>query len=97
MTKAELINAIASESGLTKAASKKALDVVITSLKSGLQNGERFTFPGFGTFHVAERRARVGRNPRTGKKIQIAAKKVVKFRTSKHIFTPPIDPALIIK
>lgn len=80
MNKAELISAIAAQSNLTKVDSKKALDAFINVAGETLKNGDRLTLVGFGSFSVTERNARIGRNPRTGEKIQIAAKKVVKFK-----------------
>lgn len=80
MNKQELIVAMAAESGLTKADSKKALDAFISSTSKSLQEGERVALVGFGSFSVSERAARKGRNPQTGKEINIAAKKVVKFK-----------------
>ncbi|MFA6769730.1 MAG: HU family DNA-binding protein [Bacteroidales bacterium] len=80
MNKAELISAIAAQSNLTKVDSKKALDAFINVAGETLKNGDRLTLVGFGSFSVMERNARIGRNPRTGEKIQIAAKKVVKFK-----------------
>ena len=79
MNKAELINAIAAESKLTKADSKKALDAFMKATSASLQTGERVALVGFGSFSVVGRSARTGRNPQTGKEIKIAAKKVVKF------------------
>lgn len=80
MNKAELISAIAAESGLTKIDSKKALDAFITVAGEALKGGDRLTLVGFGSFSVTERNARNGRNPRTGDTIKIDAKKVVKFK-----------------
>ena len=80
MNKAELISAVAAQSNLTKVDSKKALDAFINVAGETLKNGDRLTLVGFGSFSVMERNARIGRNPRTGEKIQIAAKKVVKFK-----------------
>ena len=80
MNKAELINAIASESGLTKADAKRALDAFISSTSKSLKKGGRVALVGFGSFSVAKREARKGRNPQTGKEITIPAKKVVKFK-----------------
>ena len=79
MNKAELVDAIASESKLTKVDSKKALDALIKATCEALGKGNRVTLTGFGSFSVAERSARTGRNPQTGKEINIPAKKVVKF------------------
>ncbi len=80
MNKAELIDAIASGSGLTKADSKRALDAFIEATTKSLKKGNRVALVGFGSFSVAKREARKGRNPQTGKEITIPAKKVVKFK-----------------
>ncbi|MDD2583352.1 MAG: HU family DNA-binding protein [Bacteroidales bacterium] len=80
MNKAELISAIAEQSGLTKIDSKKALDAFIDVAGETLKSGERLTLVGFGSFSVTERNARNGRNPQTGATIHIPAKKVVKFK-----------------
>ncbi len=89
MTKAELVNAIASKTGMTKADSNKALSAVFSSMKEALKDGERVRIPGFGTFRVGERKARKGRNPRTGETINIAANKFVKFKPGKTGDWPP--------
>ena len=80
MNKAELIDQIADASGLSKADSKKALDAFISATTSELKKGGRISLVGFGSFGVSERSARKGRNPKTGKEINIPAKKVVKFK-----------------
>ncbi|MDR1719217.1 MAG: HU family DNA-binding protein [Dysgonamonadaceae bacterium] len=80
MNKAELINAIASESGLTKVDSKKALDGLIVSISKELKKGGKVALVGFGTYSVTQKSARTGINPRTKQQIKIAAKKVVKFK-----------------
>lgn len=81
MNKAELIDAMASKSGLTKADSKKALDAFTDAIGSELKKkGGRVSLVGFGSFSVTERKARTGRNPQTGKEIKIPAKKVVRFK-----------------
>ena len=85
MNKAELIDAIASESKLTKADSKKALEAFITATSKSLKKGDRVALVGFGSFSVAKRAARKGRNPQTGKEIKIAAKKVVKFKAGAEL------------
>lgn len=85
MNKGELIDSIASKSGLTKADAAKALDATLESITSELTKGERVTLPGFGTFSTSERSARTGRNPQTGKEIQIAAKTVAKFKAGKNL------------
>ena len=85
MNKAQLIDSMANESGLSKSDAKKALDAFMTSTKDALQTGDRVTLVGFGTFSIADRSARTGRNPQTGKEIQIAAKKVVKFKAGSDL------------
>lgn len=85
MNKAEFVNAIASESGLTKVDSEKALNATTEVIKNALSKGESVQLIGFGTFAVSERSARTGRNPQTGKEIQIAAKKVAKFKPGKAL------------
>jgi len=79
MNKAELIDAIAGESKLTKVDSKKALDAFMKATADALKKGERVALVGFGSFSVVKRNARTGRNPQTGNEIKIAAKNVVKF------------------
>ncbi|MBI9015599.1 MAG: HU family DNA-binding protein [Clostridiales bacterium] len=85
MNKAQLIDAIAGEAGLTKADAKKALDAFIKVTGDSLKAGDRVALVGFGSFAVSERGARTGRNPQTGKEIQIAAKKVVKFKAGSEL------------
>ncbi|MGQ1786204.1 MULTISPECIES: HU family DNA-binding protein [unclassified Saccharicrinis] len=85
MNKAQLIDAIAGDSGLTKADAKKALDSFINVTSDALKGGDRISLIGFGSFSVSERSARTGRNPQTGKEIQIAAKKVVKFKAGSEL------------
>ncbi len=80
MNKAELIEAIASGSKLTKADSGRALDAFLEATTKALKKGDKLTLVGFGTFSVTKRPARTGRNPKTGKAIKIAAKKVAKFK-----------------
>ncbi len=80
MNKGQLIDAIAKQSGLTKAASEKALNATIKAVTGALKKGDRVGLVGFGSFSVAQRSARTGRNPQTGKEIKIPAKKVVKFK-----------------
>ena len=80
MNKAELIEAIAADAGLSKADSKKALDAFITATTKSLKKGDRVALVGFGSWSVSKRSARTGRNPQTGKEIKIPAKKVVKFK-----------------
>ena len=85
MNKAELIDAMASEAGLSKADAKKALDGFVNATAQALKKGDRISLVGFGSFSVSERAARTGRNPQTGKEIKIAAKKVVKFKAGSDL------------
>lgn len=80
MNKAELVEAMASEAGLSKADAKRALDAFISTTTGALKKGNRVALVGFGSFSVSQRSARKGRNPQTGKEINIKAKKVVKFK-----------------
>ncbi len=83
MTKAELIGKMAEGAKISKAAAGKALDAFVDGVKASLQKEERVTLVGFGTFAVSKRKARKGRNPRTGKEIKIAARNVPKFTPGK--------------
>ncbi|MBN2348192.1 MAG: HU family DNA-binding protein [Bacteroidales bacterium] len=85
MNKAQLIDAIASDAGLTKADAKKALDAFVSTTSKALKKGDRVALVGFGSFSVAKRSARTGRNPQTGKEITIPAKKVVKFKAGSEL------------
>lgn len=85
MNKQELIEAMSSEAKITKADAKKALDAFINSTTKALKKGGRVALVGFGSFSVANRAARKGRNPQTGKEIKIAAKKVVKFKAGAEL------------
>ena len=87
MNKAELVDAIASETKLTKADSKKVLDAFMKVTSGALKKGQRVALVGFGSFSVMKRSARTGRNPQTGKEIKIAAKKVVKFSPGAELKT----------
>lgn len=80
MNKAELINAMAAESGLSKVDSKKVLEAFFSSVTKALSAGDKISLVGFGTFSVAERAERSGINPSTKKAIIIPAKKVAKFK-----------------
>jgi DNA-binding protein HU-beta len=79
MTKAEIVEKVAAEIKISKVAAAKALAVITDSIAQAIKKGGKVTLIGFGTFSVASRKARKGRNPRTGKEIKIAAKKVPKF------------------
>ena len=80
MNKAELVDAMASSAGISKADSGRALEGFLDATKGALAKGDRVSLVGFGSFSVSERAARDGRNPQTGAVIKIAAKKVAKFK-----------------
>jgi DNA-binding protein HU-beta len=85
MTKAELIDKIASGAGLSKVDAGKALDTTLNSIRGALKKGQKVTLVGFGTFLVIKRKSRKGRNPRTGDVITIPAAKVPKFTSGKAL------------
>jgi DNA-binding protein HU-beta len=85
MNKSELIDAMAAEANLSKADAKRALDAFQSAITKALKSGDRVALVGFGSFSVAERSARTGRNPQTGKEIKIPAKKVVKFKAGAEL------------
>jgi DNA-binding protein HU-beta len=85
MNKVELINAVAESAGMTKVDARKAVDAIVNVTKEELKKDGKVALVGFGTLSVNNRPARQGRNPRTGKTIKIAAKKVVKFKPAANI------------
>ncbi len=80
MNKGDVIDLMAKDAAISKAAAGKALDAFISGVTKALKKNSRVTLVGFGTFSVAKRKARKGRNPQTGEAIKIKAKKVVKFK-----------------
>lgn len=85
MNKSELIDAIAAAADISKASAARALDAVIDSVTDTLKNGDKVSLVGFGTFEVKERAARIGRNPKTGEEINIAASRVPSFKAGKAL------------
>ena len=85
MNKSELIDAIAAEADISKAAAGKALDATLDAVSHALKSGDTVTLVGFGTFYVGERSARTGRNPRTNEPLEIKAAKQPKFRAGKSL------------
>lgn len=83
MTKAELVTKVAKDAEISKKAASVAVDSIIEGIKGAVKGGESVTLVGFGTFKLTQRAAREGRNPRTGKKINIPASKAVKFSPGK--------------
>ncbi|MCI5789488.1 MAG: HU family DNA-binding protein [Tenericutes bacterium] len=80
MKKVELVEAVAKETGLTKADSARAVDATFAAITEALKKGDKVPLVGFGTFAVSKRKAREGRNPRTGETVKIAARKAVTFK-----------------
>lgn len=76
---------MAESAGLSKADAKRALDGFVNATTAALKKGDRISLVGFGSFSVSERAARTGRNPQTGKEIQIAAKNVVRFKAGSEL------------
>lgn len=85
MNKTELVEQIAAQADISKAAAGRALDAAVGAVKASLKKGQAVTLVGFGTFYVSERAARTGRNPRTGEEIKIKKAKVPKFRAGKAL------------
>lgn len=85
MNKTEIVEQAACDAGITKAEAAKAFESIVESIKESLKKGEKTMIVGFGTFSVTERSAQTGRNPQTGEKISIAAKKVPKFTASSSL------------
>lgn len=85
MNKSELIEHIAKQADISKAAAGRALDAAVAAIKQSLKKNNDVTLVGFGTFTVGKRAARVGRNPQTGESIKIKAAKVPKFRPGKAL------------
>ncbi len=85
MNKTELINQIAESADISKKEAGDALQAFMIAVTDTVKKGDKLTLIGFGTFSVTERKARDGRNPQTGKKIKISAKKVVKFKAGSKL------------
>lgn len=83
MTKAELVAKIAEKNGSSKAQAEASLNAILDTIQGELAAGNKLTLTGFGTFSVSERKARTGRNPRTGDEIKIPACKVAQFKPGK--------------
>lgn len=80
MKKVELVEAVATKAGLTKADATRAIDATFAAITEALKGGDRVPLVGFGTFAVSKRGARTARNPRTGETIKVAARKAVTFK-----------------
>ncbi len=87
MNKSQLVESMAGAAGISKASAEKALNGMLDAVTKSLKKGDKVTLVGFGTFSVAKRAARSGRNPQTGKIIKIKAKKVAKFKAGTKLAT----------
>jgi DNA-binding protein HU-beta len=85
LNKAQLIDQIANDAKITKAAATIAIDSLIANVGKALKRGEKTTLVGFGTFSVSRRKARTGRNPQTGESIKIKAKNIARFKPGKEL------------
>ena len=85
MNKGELVEEVAGKVGLTKKETGDVVDAITSAITDTLAMNERVTLVGFGTFQVMERKARRGKNPRTGEDIQIRTRKVARFRPGKSL------------
>ncbi len=85
LNKGDLVGKIAKDAGLTKAKAEKAFSSLVRSVTASLKKGQKVTIVGFGTFSVAKRKARMGRNPQTGAPIKIAARKIPKFASGSEL------------
>lgn len=85
MNKADLINEISKETGLTKTKSSEVIDSIVEAISSTLKKGEKVTLVGFGTFTTSKRNARKGRNPKTGEVIDIPGKTVARFKAGTEL------------
>ena len=85
MNKAELIDEVANEAEVSKAAAGRAVEALCGGIERSLRKGQKVTLVGFGTFAISRRKARTGRNPQTGAPINIKAKKVVRFKAGKQL------------
>lgn len=99
MTKAEVANRLSERTGLSQKEAITALELFLDTVRDSLQKGDKVSLVGFGAFYIKERRARTGRNPRTGEVIEIPAKRVATFRPGKsfremvdtHRTSPPAN------
>ena len=85
MNKTELVNAMAAKTGMTKVAAKAAMNACFASNQEQLCKGQKVSLIGFGTFSVVERKARTAKNPQTGEKVKVPAKKVAKFKAGSNL------------
>ena len=97
MTKADIIEGVYEKVGFSKKESAEIVELVFDTVKETLERGDKIKISGFGNFQVRQKKARVGRNPQTGKEIEISARRVLTFRPSQVLKTAlnslPIDPS----
>lgn len=84
LTKIDIINLVAEDTGLSKVKAEEAVETIIATIKGTLQQGESIILRRFGSFQVRAKKARIGRNPKTGEEAPISARKVVRFKSGKH-------------
>jgi DNA-binding protein HU-beta len=85
MTKADLVEALANKLGMNRNDAERAVNIILDDIVDALKKGERVNISGFGTFSVASRDARMGRNPKTGESIEISASRSAKFKPGKQL------------
>jgi DNA-binding protein HU-beta len=85
MNKADLVNEIASKTGLTKNKTNEVVDILVSSIQNALTSGDRVTLVGFGTFDTVTRKARKGRNPKTNEEINIPSKRAARFKAGSNL------------
>ncbi len=84
MTKADIVNRVLEKAGLQKPAAEEAVETIISLIKESLAQGNSVILRRFGSFQVREKKARIGRNPKTGEEAEISARKVVRFKAGKY-------------
>ncbi len=84
MTKVDIVNLVAGDTGLSKVKSEEAVETIFNAIKSSLSKGDPVVLRRFGSFDVRNKNARIGRNPKTGKEAEISARKVVRFKPGKY-------------
>ncbi len=85
MNKSDLVDSLAKAANISKVAAERGLNSLLTSMTSAIQEGERVTLVGFGSFSLVERAPRVGRNPKTGETVRIPPRRTVRFRPGKEL------------
>ncbi|BCO10108.1 HU family DNA-binding protein [Desulfolithobacter dissulfuricans] len=85
MNKSDLIESIASAANISKVAAERGLNGMLASMSRAMEEGERVTLVGFGSFSIVDRAPRIGRNPKTGEAVRIPPRRAVKFRPGKEL------------